>query len=193
MLLIFSYDYIYNNAFLVTRWIGTCYHKVYAMHPSAQIKGLCMYEDCCYVGHLNTMSRHLDTKHSTPTNGGEMYLDVEECGVIDLTVQRGIDGREVGEGGEDIIENMETGDFEMEDLKRGGSKPAAKEAPKKGGDATKKAKKSARKSDGKKKVRAAKQADDKKETAAQKKARELAEEGRNVNYLSRRSKKDGGL
>ena len=120
-------------------------------------------------------------------------MDVEECGVIDLTVQRGIDGKAVGEGGEDIIENMETGDFETEDLNKGDLKPAAKEAPKKGGDATKKAKKSARKSDGKKKVRAAKQANDKKETAAQKKARELAEEGRNVNYLLRRSKKDGGL
>ena len=85
--------YIYNAAFF--RWMGGDYQQAYLVHPSARLSGMCMIDDCCYVGHLNAMSRHMETQHADPPNKGEHYIDLEECPLYDVTTDVGIDGQAV--------------------------------------------------------------------------------------------------
>lgn len=194
MLLRIFLSYIYNNSFFITRWIGDCFQKVYLVHPILELKGLCMFDDCCYAGHLNSFGRHMLEKHALPPNGGGAYVNLEECIFHDITKEKGIDGKVVTKSGGDSIENADEGadwnvkpkaqEMQVEETvggggkkKKGGGKKQGKEVEteggggkKKKGGATKPGEKQGKMVDAKKKADGTKR---KRETAAEQEQREM--------------------
>eukprot|EP00956_Cyclotella_meneghiniana_P015213 scaffold23105_cov40-Cyclotella_meneghiniana.AAC.1 len=57
------------------RWMGAEYKNAYLVNPSLKLSGMCMVEDCCWVGHLNAMSRHMESQHKTAPNKKNVGID----------------------------------------------------------------------------------------------------------------------
>ena len=96
-----------------------------------------MVEDCCFVGHLNTMSHHMESQHKTAPNK-KAYIDLKECALINVTRNVGIDGgtvaRNGGEGGKKSTEATDGGGKPMdEDTTAKNQKPSNKKKTMLGG------------------------------------------------------------
>eukprot|EP00956_Cyclotella_meneghiniana_P029821 scaffold73365_cov59-Cyclotella_meneghiniana.AAC.2 len=109
-----------KKVFVMKRWMGSEYKTAYLVHPSVRLSGMCMIEDCCWVGHLNAMGRHMESQHKTAPNN-ESYIGLKECAVISVTREVGIDGQAVAPKGEEGGE----GGGKATEVTDGGRKPRA--------------------------------------------------------------------